>query len=84
MGAGGFAAGGAEMAAPAGEHLGHLLAMAIQQNMTVFSLLTLPYYHPVIEEGLRTAVRAAAKQVDKKVSEIDLLLCDSMPPDCLS
>lgn len=75
---------GAEMAAPAGEHLGHLLAMAIQQNMTVFSLLTLPYYHPVIEEGLRTAVRAAAKQVDKKVSEIDLLLCDSMPPDCLS
>lgn len=75
---------GAEMAAPAGEHLGHLIALALQQRMSVFSMLTLPYYHPVIEEGLRTAVRAAAKQVDTGLREIDLLLCDSVPPECLS
>jgi dihydrolipoamide dehydrogenase len=75
---------GAEMAAPAGEHLGHLIALALEQRMTVFSLLKLPYYHPVIEEGMQTAVRAAAKQVDAGMREIDLLLCDSAPPECLS
>ncbi|MDW7774048.1 MAG: dihydrolipoyl dehydrogenase [Desulfobulbaceae bacterium] len=75
---------GAEMAAPAGEHLGHLLALALHRQISVFELLTLPYYHPVIEEGFRTAVRAAAQQVEKKLRESELLLCESVPPDCLS
>ncbi len=48
---------GAEMAAPRGEHLAHLLAWALQQKLTVPEMLDLPYYHPVIEEGLRTALR---------------------------
>ncbi|HOE40150.1 MAG TPA: dihydrolipoyl dehydrogenase [Rhodoferax sp.] len=48
---------GAEMFGPAAEHIGHLLAWAAQQRMTVSSMLDMPYYHPVIEEGLRTALR---------------------------
>ena len=48
---------GAEMVAPAGEHLAHLLAWALQNQMTVAQMLDMPFYHPVIEEGLRTALR---------------------------
>lgn len=48
---------GAEMFGPAAEHIGHLLAWAAQQRMTVSSMLEMPFYHPVIEEGLRTALR---------------------------
>jgi dihydrolipoamide dehydrogenase len=48
---------GAELAAPAGEHLAHLLAWALENRMTVDRMLEMPFYHPVIEEGLRTALR---------------------------
>jgi dihydrolipoamide dehydrogenase len=48
---------GAEMLAPAAEHLAHLLAWALQNKMTVAAMLAMPFYHPVIEEGLRTALR---------------------------
>lgn len=48
---------GAEMVGPANEHLAHLLAWVIQMRMTVDDVLELPFYHPVIEEGLRTALR---------------------------
>ena len=47
---------GAEMVAPGGEHLAHLLAWALQNRMTVEQMLAMPYYHPVLEEGLRTAL----------------------------
>ena len=48
---------GAEMAGPAAEHIGHLLAWALQSGMTVARMLEMPFYHPVVEEGLRTALR---------------------------
>jgi len=48
---------GAEMLAPAAEHLAHLLAWALQNKMTPAQMLEMPFYHPVIEEGLRTALR---------------------------
>ncbi len=48
---------GAEMIGPQNEHLAHLLAWAIQARMTVPQVLDMPFYHPVIEEGLRTALR---------------------------
>ncbi|MEO5629234.1 MAG: dihydrolipoyl dehydrogenase [Thermomonas sp.] len=48
---------GAEMIGPSGEHLAHLLAWVIQMRMTVAQVLEMPFYHPVIEEGLRTALR---------------------------
>ena len=48
---------GAEMIGPAAEHIAHLLAWAVQNKMTVPQMLDMPFYHPVIEEGLRTALR---------------------------
>ena len=42
--------------APGAEHLAHLLAWALQAGMTVAQMLAMPFYHPVIEEGLRTAL----------------------------
>lgn len=56
---------GAEMAGPRAEHLGHLLAWAHQQRLTVAEMLAMPFYHPVIEEGLRTALRDAAAQLSR-------------------
>ena len=48
---------GAEMLAPGAEHLGHLLSWALANKMTVTQMLEMPFYHPVIEEGLRSALR---------------------------
>jgi dihydrolipoamide dehydrogenase len=47
---------GAEMLAPGAEHLAHLLSWALQNNMTVAQMLDMPFYHPVVEEGMRTAL----------------------------
>ena len=55
---------GAEMLGPDAEHLGHLLAWARQLNLTVAEMLKLPFYHPVVEEGLRTALRDAYARLD--------------------
>ncbi|MEO5862799.1 MAG: dihydrolipoyl dehydrogenase [Burkholderiales bacterium] len=55
---------GAEMFGPDAEHIAHLLAWVIQLDLTVEQVLALPFYHPVVEEGLRTALRdAAAKRL---------------------
>lgn len=54
---------GAEMIGPGGEHLAHLMAWALQQKLTVFEMLRMPFYHPVLEEGLRTALRDASRKV---------------------
>lgn len=51
---------GAEMIGPSAEHLGHLLAWSIESRLTVSELLQRPFYHPVLEEGLRTALRTLA------------------------
>ncbi len=48
---------GAEMLGPRAEHLGHLLAWSVQRGDTIQQMLDSPFYHPVIEEGLRTALR---------------------------
>lgn len=48
---------GAEMIGPQAEHLAHLLAWAHQNRMTISQMLAMPFYHPVIEEGIRTALR---------------------------
>jgi dihydrolipoamide dehydrogenase len=55
---------GAEMVGPRAEHLGHLLAWGQQSGMTVADMLRMPFYHPVVEEELRTALRAARRQLD--------------------
>ena len=68
---------GAELCAPGGEHLAHLLALAIGQKMTVAGLLGMPFYHPVLEEGLRTALRDAARQLDLEAGS-DLATCEAI------
>jgi dihydrolipoamide dehydrogenase len=54
---------GAELFGPDAEHLAHLLAWAVQEGMTVQRALAMPFYHPVLEEGLRTALRDLAKEL---------------------
>ena len=63
---------GAEIIGPAAEHLAHLLAWAHQLKMTIPQMLDMPFYHPVIEEGLRTALRDANSKLklgDKAAAE---------------
>jgi dihydrolipoamide dehydrogenase len=54
---------GAEMLGPAAEHIGHLLAWSVQRGDTVQQMLDSPFYHPVVEEGLRTALRHLAREL---------------------
>ncbi len=73
---------GAETCAPQGEHLAHLLALAIQRKLTVRELLRMPFYHPVLEEGLRTALRDAAGKLGG-ADVPDLASCDRPDADAL-
>ena len=54
---------GAEMVGPAAEHIGHLLSWSVQHRLTVQQMLDSPFYHPVIEEGLRTALRYLSREL---------------------
>lgn len=62
---------GAEICGPRAEHLAHLLAWALQANMTVPDMLQMPFYHPVVEEGVRTALRALKATLEDGIPEID-------------
>lgn len=70
---------GAEMIVPGAEHLAQLLALAIHRKLTVTDLLAMPFYHPTLEEGLRTALRDAAQQLDDGRPPRELSLCESCP-----
>ena len=54
---------GAEMIAPRAEHMAHLLAWVAQERMLVTRALQMPVYHPVVEEGMRTALRDLARKL---------------------
>jgi dihydrolipoamide dehydrogenase len=69
---------GAELQAPDGEHLAHLLAWAISLNLTVEETIRLPFYHPVVEEGLRTALRDAHRKLVPEGS-FELFRCSDPP-----
>ncbi len=64
---------GAELFCPGAEHLAHLLAWAVQQQLRVDELLSMPFYHPVLEEGLRTALRDLSKalQIEGNCRSVD-------------
>jgi len=66
---------GAELCAPRGEHIAHWLALAVQHQVTITDLLRAPFYHPVVEEGLRTALRSASKQF-RSTRGADLAACE--------
>lgn len=70
---------GAELFAPEAEHLAHLLAWVISLNLNVFDVLSLPFYHPVLEEGLRSALRHLASQVEKEAPDLETLRCQDPP-----
>lgn len=62
---------GAEMFGPGAEHIGHLLSWAAQQRMTISEMLDMPFYHPVIEEGVRTALRDLNSELQLGPETID-------------
>jgi dihydrolipoamide dehydrogenase len=62
---------GAEMVGPRAEHVAHLLAWACQSGMTLEQMLAMPFYHPVVEEGLRTALRDADEKLVHGLPEIE-------------
>lgn len=68
---------GAEMIGPAAEHIAHLLAWAHQAEMTIPQMLDMPFYHPVVEEGVRTALRDVNAKL--KISESVYCECCECP-----
>ena len=62
---------GAEMVGPRAEHIAHLLAWACQSQLTVEQMLDMPFYHPVVEEGVRTALRDLKENLVKEVSALE-------------
>jgi len=72
----------AEMCVPGAEHLAHLLSLAVEARMTVADMLAMPFYHPVLEEGLRSALRDLAKTV-AAAGGSDLSGCKAIGHDAL-
>jgi len=70
---------GAEMIAPSGEHMAHLIAWAIANQMRAHDILSMPFYHPVLEEALRTALRMIVKQSETPASEFEFSRCSDTP-----
>ena len=58
---------GAEIMAPAGEHMAHLLAWAMGANLTIKEILGMPFYHPVPEEALLDAFLQISTQIKEPV-----------------
>jgi dihydrolipoamide dehydrogenase len=61
---------GATFIAPGGEHLGHLLCWCIEQKLSVFDLLKMPFYHPTLEEGLQAALYNMKGKMDYQSDEL--------------
>jgi len=54
---------GATIIGPRAEHLGHLLAWAVQASFDVDQALSMPFYHPVVEEGLQSALNNLKREL---------------------
>jgi len=63
---------GASMCCVKAENLAHLISWSIQQGMTIFDILKMPFYHPVIEEALQAALYHALSQLDGKHHLVEL------------
>ncbi len=63
---------GACMCCVKAEHLAHLIAWSIQSGMTVFDMLKMPFYHPVIEEALQAALYSVLPKLDVKQDLVEL------------
>lgn len=47
---------GGEMIMPHAEHFTHLLAWTVEQRLSVAELMRMPFYHPVLEEAIQSAI----------------------------
>ena len=63
---------GSAMCCVKGEHLAHLLSWSIEQGLTVFDMLKMPFYHPVIEEALQAALYGVLSQLDVQQDTVEL------------
>lgn len=54
---------GAELFVESAEHMAHLLSWIIDEGVTIDKILQKPFYHPTLEEGLRTALKHARRQL---------------------
>jgi dihydrolipoamide dehydrogenase len=59
---------GAAMVGPGMDHVGHLLAWAIERGETATSVLRHPFYHPTLEEGLKSALREICEAVEVRTA----------------
>ncbi|MBD63663.1 MAG: dihydrolipoyl dehydrogenase [Halobacteriovoraceae bacterium] len=64
---------GAEMFGPDCEHIAHLLSWVIDRKLNVLQVLAMPFYHPVVEEGLRTALRDLRSKLEIDVPELEIM-----------
>ena len=55
---------GVEMIAPEAGHLAHSLAWMMQARIPIHEILQMPFYHPTLEEGLRSALQGARRQLE--------------------
>ncbi|MFV5509177.1 dihydrolipoyl dehydrogenase [Acinetobacter sp. 197] len=56
---------GAELFCSEAEHLAHLLAWTIDADQDIHQILAKPFYHPTLEEGLRSALKHARRQLQQ-------------------
>ncbi|MFP4274227.1 MAG: FAD-dependent oxidoreductase [Paracoccaceae bacterium] len=73
---------GAAILGPEAEHLGHLLAYAIERGEDLRGLLRMPAYHPTHEEVLRRALRAALDDSEVTAEPLEAIRCEDSPIDC--
>lgn len=67
---------GFEMCGPDAEHVAHLLSWMIQRRVPVPDILDMPVYHPVIYEGVRTALQRLSKAMGlRRMSRIRCREC---------
>lgn len=57
---------GAVLVGPGIEHIAHLLAWSIGHGASANDLLSNPFYHPTLEEGLKTALQDICKTLSLK------------------
>lgn len=63
---------GACMCCVKAENLAHLISWSIQSGMSVFDMLKMPFYHPVIEEALQAALYNVLAQLEVKHDLVEL------------
>lgn len=62
---------GASMVGPDAEYIGHILATAITNDLSIKDMLDTPFYHPTILEGLRTALRDVQYKMEIPFQSLD-------------